>query len=163
MPLSSAGHDGRQIPLPLMGHRVEHIGVQRIHMQLPTPGVITRMENVGPCLAPIRRLEDAPVTAGLPVRPIGGDPDSVRILRVDDDLTDLLRLPEAFVGPARPAIGALVDPVSRHEIGVGVVLAGAYPDHVRIRRIQGNGADGKRGLPVKDRCERRASVGGLPE
>jgi hypothetical protein len=161
--LVATGDDGGKVALALVRHGVQHVGIPRIHVQLPTTRVIAGTQHVVPGLAAVGGLVDPAIATGLTVRTVGSDPHGVRILGVDHDLTDLLAFLETSLLPTLAGIAAAVDPIARHQVGVGVVLAGSHPDHVRIRRIEGHRADGERRLPVEDRGEGGAPVDRLPQ
>ena len=84
------------------------------------------------------------------------------VLRIDDDLRDLLRVAQAEVRPRLAGVGGLVDAVAGRQVGPLLRLAGADVDDVGIRGRHRQRADRAGGLLVEDRQPGAAGVGGLP-
>src|SRR6185503_5411304 len=113
--------------------------------------------------AAVGRLVHAAVAALAPERPLRRDENDVGVPRIDDDAADVLRVLQAEVGPALPAVDRLVDPVAVGNHPLGIVLTGADPDHVRILLVDGDHADREGAFPVEDRGEADPGVAGLPD
>src|SRR5262249_31491944 len=69
----------------------------------------------------------------------------------------------AHVLPGLAAVGGLVDAVAVGDAVARVVLAGAHPDDVPVRRRDGHGADGDGALVVELVLEGGAVIAGLEE
>ncbi len=87
----------------------------------------------------------------------------VRITRIDDDLGDLLPVPEPQVDPRLAGIGGTVDAVAHRQVWALHTLAAAHIDDVRIRLADRDRTDGAGGLIVEDRGPGAPIVGGLPK
>src|SRR4029453_8757952 len=87
----------------------------------------------------------------------------VGVTRIDDDLRDLLAIAQSKMGPRLPRVRRLVDAVAGREIGTLEAFPAAEVDAVRVRRSDGNRADGAGALLVKDRIPRTAVIRGLPD
>ena len=126
-------------------------------------GVLGDREHRRPGLAAVGRLVEAAVAAGRPERALRRDVDGVRVLRVDQDLADVLGALEADVLPALAAVLALVDAVAVADAALAVVLAGADPDDVRVLRVDRDAADRVGALAVEDGRPGGPGVLGLPD
>ena len=88
---------------------------------------------------------------------------AIGIVRVDDDLRDLLAIAQSEVPPGLAGVGGFVDAVAHGEIGALKAFAAADVDDVRIGRGDGDGADGAGGLAVEDGMPGAAEIVGLPD
>ena len=94
--------------------------------------------------------------------PQGGDENGIRVLRVDDDAADALRLPQAHEHPRLAAVERLIDAVSPGRTLAAVGLARPRPDDIGVRRCDGQIADRKRdSLFIEDRLPGQAVVDAL--
>ena len=82
---------------------------------------------------------------------------------MDEDAPDVLAALEPHVPPGVSAVDGLVDAVAPAGRLPVLRLPGADPDQVRVRLVEGDVADGARGLVVEDRRPRGAVVPGLPD
>src|SRR5262249_42947549 len=161
----AAGAAARQLPRPpprLPQPGEEDARVVRVEADVRGAGVAVLVEDLLPGLAAVGGAVDAALLVG----PEGVAEDrregNVGILRVDDAGADLaLLLPVVLPGPA--GVGGLVDAVAGRDVAADVGLAGADVDHVRVRRGDGQGADGRDRLVVEDRLPGEAAVGRLPD
>ena len=161
--LRASAHVGGHRAVALPGRGVEHVGVPGVDGDVGDARPLPRPEDLRPRLPAVRRLEEAAVAALRPERPLRGHPDDVRLLRVHDDLRDVLRVPEAQVLPARAAVTAPVDTVAEADVPAAHVLSRADPDDVGIRGVDRHAADRVRRLPVEERRPGGASVHRLPD
>jgi hypothetical protein len=90
------------------------------------------------------------------------DEEAVRIPRINNDRSDLLPVPQAKVLPGLPRIGRLVDPVTGGEIRSLETFAAPDKNDGRVRRRDGESADGSGGLIIEYRPPRPPVVAGLP-
>src|SRR5690242_13707045 len=88
-----------RLELPGVAHelpqtREQHAWVAGDHDQVRHAGRVVHEEYLLPCLAAVRRPEDAAFGVGRPHVPEGGYEDDVRIRGVDHDAGDLPDIPE---------------------------------------------------------------------
>ena len=119
-------------------------------------GGVVDEQHLRPRPAAVGGTED---TALLARRPIAdrADDDLVGIGGADDDRSDVVRVAQADVGPRLPAVGRLVHAVAAR------LFAGAGVDDLRIRRRDGERADGRHAGPIEDRRPRLPGVRALPD
>src|SRR5204862_4044963 len=98
------------LALPQGGQESVRLG--RVYDEVDDAGAVVLVQDLVPGLAAVARLVDAAVLVGAVQAAEGADVDGVRVLRVDDDLADLVGLLEADVRPGLAAVGALVDAVA---------------------------------------------------
>lgn len=111
--------------------RIQDAGIRRIHLEIARarPAVVGQARRqVLPRLAPIGRLEDAPLARVPPQVALGCHIGGIGIGRVRDDLADVVRVPQADVGERRPAVRRLVDPIAPGHAVADARLARAHPD-----------------------------------
>ncbi len=162
----TAARQAPRRPLRLPRGRVQHLRVHRIHHQVDDAGLVVDEQNLAPRLAAIGGLEDAAVRAGdehvAHRRSVG----HVRVLRIDHDIADRVRVAEPGVLPRPAGIGRPVDAVTGDERAADVALARPHVDHVRVGRCHGHGADavaraGQRA--IGDVLPLQAVIGALPD
>ncbi len=95
--------------------------------------------------------------------PEGGDQHRVRIIRIDQDLGDLLGVRKADGGPMDAAVGGSEHADALSDVRAHVGLAGADVEHGRFGRGHGDGADGAYRRVVEDRGPGAAGVLRLPD
>ena len=95
--------------------------------------------------------------------PDGRDEKTLRIVRVDCDRLDLLRVAKSLVQPRRARIARHVNAVARREIRTAQTLAAADVDDVRIGRRDGERPDRPRILRVEHRRPRARAVDRFPD
>ena len=151
-------------PLPLLPQRrVDDVGVGRIDVDVLAAGVLVLEQHVLERLAAVGRAEDA----ALLVRAVGmaerGDEQAIRVLRIDRELRNLLRVAQAEMRPGLAGVGRFVDAVADGEVRARQPFAAADVDDVRIGRRDGDPADRSGRLVVEDRLPGAAGVGRLPD
>src|SRR5690606_3505376 len=77
--------------------------------------------------------------------------DDVRIVRMDNDFSDVLGIFQSPVSPGLPAVIRSIDAIPIGYAALVVVLASTYPNGVRIVRIQGNTTDRIGTFLIKER------------
>src|SRR5262249_13308810 len=82
--------------------------------------------------------------------------------RVDEDLGDALARGQADVLPGLTAVTGLVDAVPDRDAVARPGFAGADPDVLRVRGVDGDRADRLHRLLIEHRLEGRGAVGRLP-
>ena len=92
-----------------------------------------------------------------------GDEEAFRIVRIDDDAGDLLRVAEAEMRPGLSRVGRFVHAVANSEVGTLQAFAAADINNVGIAGRNGDGADGAGGLVVENRVPSIAEVVGFPD
>ena len=91
------------------------------------------------------------------------DEQRLRVLRIDDDLRDLLAVAQTVVRPRLAGVGGLVDAVARREIGALKSFTAPDVDDVGIRRRDGDGANRAGRLVVEDGRPGTTKVVRLPD
>ncbi len=160
--LGSAVDQGGHRALMLPGCGVEHIRVSRIHDDIGDSGPLARRQDVGPRNATVSRFEKSTFTTGGPEGTLGGDKKDFGVLRVDDDLGEVLRISEPHQLPAAAAVGTPVDSVAEADMAAADILTGAEPNDLRVGRVDGDATGGVDVLAVEDRLPGRPGVDGLP-
>ena len=161
--LGAAIDQREDVPPALVGGGDEGVGVAGVHDHVRDAGVFGDRQDGAPRLPAVRRLVEAPVAAGRPQGPLGGHVHDVRVLRVDEDLADVLRGLEPHVLPALAPVLALVHAVAVADAPLRVVLAGAHPHDVGVLRVERDAADGIGALAVEHGRPGAAGVLGLPD
>ena len=82
---------------------------------------------------------------------------------MDEDASDVPAPLKPHVPPGVSTVDGLVDAVAPAGRLPVLRFAGADPDQVRVRLVEGHVADGARGLVVEDRRPRGAVILGLPD
>src|SRR5215207_8403945 len=120
------------VAAPLVGGRVEHVRIARVHGDLVDARVFADREHGVPCLPAVGCLVETAVAAGRPERPLRGDVDHVRVARIDQDTADVLGALEPHVLPRLAAVVRSVDAVAVGDAALAVELARADPDGRRV-------------------------------
>ena len=144
-------------------HRVHGLRVARVKGNVDAARVFIFIEDLLERAAPVRRAKNASLFIGTVRVAQDGHEQPVRIVRIDDDLRDLLTIAESQMGPGLTGVGGLVDTVAGRQVGSLETLATSYIDDVRIRQGDGDGTDRAGGLVVEDRSPDAAVVGRLPD
>ena len=148
---------------PLVGGRVHDLGIHRIELDVGDAGVLIYGEDRFPAVAAVFAAIEAALPACRPEGTLGRDEHDVPVARIDQDLADVFRGCEAHVLPCAAAVPAPVDPVAPRHVPPAHVFARADPHNVGIGRVDGDVADGIRGVIVEDRGPGGARVRGLPD
>src|SRR5262249_33683745 len=154
---------------PALAAEVPHPGKQglrilRIHRDHRAAGREVRaLQDLRPRLAAVGRFVDAAVFAVGPQPSGSAGVDGVRLRRVDQDLRDPFRAPEADVGPVVAAVDRLVDAIADRDAVAGPGLAGSHPDDLGVLRVDRDRADRLDRLLVEDGFVGRAAVDRLPD
>ncbi len=151
------------VALALPGGDQQRLGVRGVHANVDDAGLVVEVPDSFPGLAAVDGLVQAALLAGAVQPAEGADVDDVGVGGMNDDLADLERLLEAHVAPGLAAVGGLVDAVAVGNRVARVVLAGADPDDIAVRRRHAHVADGHRGLVVELVLEGGAVVDGLQQ
>src|ERR1700677_3141093 len=94
---------------------------------------------------------------------LDGNEEAFGIVRIDDDVGDLLGVAEAEMRPGFSSIDGFVHAVPDGEVRALQTFAAANVDDVGIAGGDGDGADGARGLVVENWVPGVAEVVGLPD
>ncbi len=156
----AAGGPGRAARGPHV--RVERLRIFRIEGEVDGACVVILVENFLPAIAAIGGTEDAAFGVGAVGMAEDGDEDAIGILRVDDDIGDLLAVAQTEMFPGVASVGGFVNSVARGKVGTAQAFAAAYVNNVGIRRRYGERADRAGGLVVEDGKPGATGVGGLP-
>ena len=135
-------HQGPWLPLRAPGRREEVPRVRRIHREVDDTRLVADVKDLLPALASVLRAKDPALFARPEDVPQRGDVHQFRIARVNADLADLPRLAKTDVLPGLARVGGLVDAVADGDVPARTGRARSHVDHVRIRRRDGDGADG---------------------
>ena len=141
----------------------EDVGTAGLHRDVSAAGrEIPALEHQLPGLAAVRGPVQAPIGRVAPELAGYAGVDGVRGARIDEDPRDALGLRQPREGPGLPGVGGLVDAVADRDAVARPGLAGADPDVVVMRRVDGDGADRLDRLLVEHRLEGGRAVSGLP-
>ena len=173
---------GEPLPRGSAVHRLPDSGVAGSRLKVPSPAAVRvhpRVDDVAvgwvgrdigagrlrihvQDLLPVRPavggLVDAAVLIGAPLAPEDAGVDDVRVLRVDDEARDLVRLLEADVRPVIAAVDGLVHAVAHRRVVARIPFARADVDDVLVARRDGHGPNGASARLVEDRGEGVAAV-----
>src|SRR5258708_16055063 len=86
----------------------------------------------------------------------------VRVLWINKDAPNVLRITQANVGPRFSAVGGFVNPIAVGEIGTQIGFAGTDIDNVGLRLTDCNRANQANGRPAENRPPRFPAVRRLP-
>src|SRR5580692_6582250 len=157
----AAGGPGRAAGRPHV--RIENLRIFGIEGEVGGTGVIIFVENFLPGSPAVAGAEDAALGVW-PVRMAeDGNENAIGILRVDDDVGDLLAVAQAQVLPGFSAVAGFVDAVAGGKIGTAETFAAAHINNVSIARRDGKRADGAGGLTVEDGEPGATGIGGFPD
>ena len=158
----SAAHEPPRPTTALIGRRVQHRRVGRVHGQIDHARVVVHEQHLAPAHAPVGGLEDAPFRVGAEQVSHRGHPHHVRVGGVHHDAPHVARLLEPGQAPALAPVGGVVDALAPRRAVAVVGLARAHPDLQGVRRRQGQVAHGLVGRVVEDRRPGGAVVVALP-
>ena len=142
--------------------RVDHARVRRIDHDFDRADVLILVEHFLPALAAVRRAEHAALGVRRVQMPDRRDEHDVRILRIDGDLADVLRVVEADVRPRLSGVGGLVHAVAVAHRVAQRRFAAADVHRVRRGRRDRDRADRRHGLRVEHRRPHAPRVDRLP-
>src|SRR5580704_8178284 len=125
-------------------------------------GVFVFEKDALPRLAAIIRAENTALGICSVGMAQGCDEQTIGIVGIDQDATDLACILEADVRPRLPAVGRLVQAISARNRRAHVGFARANVNHVMIGSCNGDGADRSDRLRIKNRIPSPARVIGFP-
>src|SRR6185437_9090571 len=141
---------------------IDDVRVAGIDAHVVAADVLVLVQHFLEGLATVGRAEDA----ALLVRAVGmakrGDEQAIRVVRVDRDVRDHLRVAQAQVGPGLAGVGGFVHAVAHGEIRADDAGARADVDHIRIRGRHRDRANRAGRLVIEQGHPVRAVVGGAP-
>ncbi len=105
-----------------------------VHHDVDCTGRVVDEEHLAPMRATVGRFEDAAVGIVCIDVPHRGRIHDVRVARIDDDLSDRVRVPQTGVAPGLAGIGRLVDTVARNKRVADIRLARTGINDIRVRR-----------------------------
>ena len=136
--------------------RVEHVRVLAAHHEIDDARLVVDEERLLPRLAAVLGHEQAALGVGREEVAHRGDVDDVRVLRMDEDARDVVRVAQAHVRPRLARVGRLVDAVAGVRAARLVGLAGADPDRrsrrTAPRRSRRSTATAGRRRPARTSC-----------
>ncbi len=138
-------------------------GLDGIDVDVLAAGVHVLEEHALEGAAAVGRPEDAALLVRTVRMAERGDEQAVRVLRVDGEFGNLLRVAQAEMRPRLAGVGGLVDAVADRQVRPRQPFAGGDVEDVGIRRRDGDPADRSGRLVVEDRLPRPAGVGRLPD
>ena len=138
-------------PPALVGGRVEHLVVARVHDEVSAARIGPGIEHPAPRNPAVGRLKYPALAAGSPQVTEGRDVDDLMVVGVDHDSRHLPSVAESHVLPTRAAVGRFVDPVAPGAALPVVVFAGADPNQIRIVGWNRDVADRRCRRRIEDR------------
>src|SRR2546430_12810660 len=123
---------------------------------------IGALEHLGPRLPAVGRLVDAALVAVAPELPRHAHVHRIGFGWIDEDLDNMLGVPQPQVRPVVTAVVRPIDPVTHRHAVPHPRFSAADPDDFGILRIDRHRADRLHRLFVEDWFERRAAVRRLP-
>src|SRR5208282_5302346 len=94
---------------------------------------------------------------------LGRDEEAIRIVRIDDDGCNLLRVAQSEMLPGAARVGRFVDAIAYREIGAAQAFTTADVNRVGTRRRDRERSNRTCGLVIEDRIPGAAEVGGFPD
>src|SRR5208337_8096 len=157
----TAGQGPRSPPrLPQRGK--QNVGILRIENYIDRPCVLVFVENLVPGLAAVGGSENPPFrvrTKGMTQR---RHKNYIGIARVHDHFADGARIFQANGLPGFSRIHRLPDAIALRNISANAGFASPYINDVRVGDGNGNTADRRRSILVKNRRPGVGTVGGFP-
>src|ERR1700733_11336909 len=152
---AAAGAAGGRVNIPgraagLPQGCVDDLGLSGVGAEVNRAAVVILAENFCPSGAAIAGAIDAAFRIGAEAVAERGDEDDVRVARVHQDASDLLRIAQADVAPGDAAIAGFVHAIANGNIGAHVCFAGADVDRLRVGGSDGDCADGGGRLGVEN-------------
>src|ERR1043166_2722833 len=138
--------------------RVKDVGVGRVGRDVTAGRLRIYIEDLLPALPAVGGLEDPTLLVRPPFASESAGIDEIRILRIDHDAGDLVRVGQSDLRPVLAGVDRLVHPVADRGVVARILLARADVDDVRIARRYRNRADRADVLLVEDRLEGRPAV-----
>ena len=139
---AAAHHPRRALMIPERG--VEDARIAGVHRQVARAGEgVHPLEDERPGRAAVLRAVDAAVGGRLPAVALRRDVEHIRIRRMHAHGRDLPGGAQPDVAPGAPLIGAPVHAVTvARRLPADGLFSGTDVDHIRIRRCDGDRADG---------------------
>ena len=138
------------MPATLVAAGVHDVRVRRVHVDFVDACVFTDVQNLVPGLATIQRLIEATVAAGSPQRSLRRHDDIVTVIRMDQDLANVLAFFQPYSSERSTAIGRLVESIAIANTSLRVVFAGTNPNRKAIRWVDSHATDRVRTVVVED-------------
>ena len=142
----------------LIARRVQNVAVRRIDRNVVEARILVDELHLRPVLPAVDRLVDAAVRIRSEQVSRRCDVHGLRVLRIDDDPRDRLRLLEPRVREGPAAVGRLVNAVAEGRRLAVVRLARSDVHDARIRRMDRDVADRRRAVAFEHRLERRPVI-----
>ena len=147
---------------PLPRRRVERVRIARVHRDVDEARLVADELAQLPGLSAVDRLVESAFRVRGPGRADRRDVRDVRIRRMNDDASDVLRLLETDRLPGDAAVDRLVHAPARRDAVARVALTRSDVDDLRIARRDRDVADRCDRHVIPQRDERRAGVDRLP-
>ena len=138
-------------------------GIAGLERQVDRAGVSVLEQHLLPVPAAVARAEHAAFGIRAVWMAERGDVDDVGVVRIHEDLADLLRVAQADMRPAPAAVGGFVYAVALGDVRAHVGFAAAGVDDLRVGRRDRDRADRADRLRIEDRLPGSAGVAGLPD
>ena len=142
---------------------VDGVWIGGVEFDIRYPRVLVDLEYRSPGDTAVCGPVHAALATGGPQRPLGRYQHRIAVARIDENLADVLRCGEPHLLPGAASVEAPVYAAAPGHVAAADVLAGTDPDHVRVVRIDGDGADRVRRLVIEDRRPGDAGIGRLPQ
>src|SRR5439155_22349712 len=127
------------------------------------PSVRVDILDVLPGASAIGGSEKPSITTCSPQGACRSSEDDLRTRRMDNDASDVLRLPESHVRPRLSTILRLVDSISPRRAALVVRLARSNPNDVRIARRNGDVTNRCSTLMIEDWLPGRSAIRRFPD
>ena len=115
-------------------HGIDCLRARGVELQVGRAGVFVLIQNLLESLAAIGRTKNAALGVRAVRMPHGSDKKAVRIFRVNNNCSNLLRVAQSEVHPRFPRIGRFVNSVARGQVRPLQTFSAANVNHIRIRR-----------------------------
>ena len=161
--IGTAANHLADVTTTLVGAREDRVRVARVKREVREAGVLVDVQHTVPGRATVGRLVDAAVAAGRKERALRGDPDDVRVVRIDQNLADVLGVGQARPRPRLAGVGGLVEAVAKVRRPLALVFTRAEPKDVRVLRINHDAAHVVRRVVLEDGLEAHATINRLPD
>ena len=117
--------------------------IGRVDDKLVDTGIFINIQDTFPASAAIGGTIQTTVTTRIPQRTLGGYVDGITVPGMETDHRNVTRVFQTHVFPALAAVNGFVDAITETDAALGVVLAAAYPDDVRVFRVNFDHTNGE--------------------
>ena len=141
----------------------EDIGIVRVEGDVDGPGVFVLIKYFLPGLAAIHGAKYATFLVRAKRMAERCDVRDIRVFRMDEHASDGTGVLEADIFPGFASVDRFVDAVAMGNISADTGLSSAHVNHIRIGRRDGDTANGRGLLVVKDGLPSHGAIRGFPD